>query len=86
MSKVITPSPQQEASLLWAFELALDDQENYLKTRNPALDYHEEWPELAATKAEQLTNLASICEQIGAHQIAEDCRTLASKFTESVSC
>ncbi|MEP7366770.1 MAG: hypothetical protein ABI972_26220 [Acidobacteriota bacterium] len=77
---IITPSPEQEASLLWAIELALDDQEHYLKFGNPVLDYADEWPEVAATKAEQLNNLAAICDQIGALQMATDARKLATAF------
>jgi hypothetical protein len=85
MSKVITPSPQQEASLLWAIERTLEDQEAYLKTGNPIEDHGEaEWPEAAGVKAEQLVNLAEVCEQINAVAMADDCRQLAAAYMRSV--
>jgi hypothetical protein len=62
MQRIITPTDQQEYSILWAIGLALDDQEHYLKTGNPAVDYADEWPEVAATKAEQLNILAHLLQ------------------------
>jgi hypothetical protein len=86
MNNILTPSTEQTDSILWALELALDDQRHYLNVGNPKLDYDGEWPEVAATKAEQFCNLASICEQLGCSHMATACRGLATAFLESAAC
>ena len=71
--------PEIEA-LLWAVELALDDQEHYLHCGNREMDYGDEWPESARAKAVNFQHMADAVQRFGATAVAERCEQLAREF------
>ena len=62
--------------------MAIDDQENYLDYGDPLVDYGQEWPEVAQTKAESFQDLAGVLQKLGFIQIAIDAAKLAGRFRE----
>lgn len=64
-------------ALCWAADLAVDDQHHLLNYGNGALDYGEEWPEVANRKAEHLEHLASVLRKLGADGTADNAAALA---------
>lgn len=83
MAYSLTLNGDQHCALLYAIELALDDQEYYLKMGNFSTDYADEWPEVAANKAQQFENLAPVCQQLDAPSMTESCLKLAKDFREA---
>lgn len=77
---VLTVNPDQKQALMWAIDLATDDQEHLLNYGNPAVDYGAEWPDVARTKADQLRLLAAMCMQLGEDAMASACESLARNF------
>lgn len=82
---ILTIDDDLKMAIEWAFELAMDDQENYLGQGNPAVDYGDEWAEVAAMKAGMLDRLATVCRQMGDDGLANGCEALAARFKEEVS-
>lgn len=71
---------QEFNGVLQAIDWALDDQRNWLNNGGGFVDYGDEWPEVAAGKAEKFRGMASFARKLAALQMAEDCETLASEF------
>jgi hypothetical protein len=81
---VLTINSDQKQALMWAIDLATDDQEHLLNYGNPALDYGAEWTDVARTKADQLRLLAAMCMQLGEDEMASGCESLARNFEAAV--
>lgn len=56
--------PDIEA-LLFALDLAFDDQDDYLRSGNAAIDYGSEWNDAADLKMKYFRNLAIVAERLG---------------------
>ena len=77
---VLTINDDLKVAIEWAFELALDDQEHLLNQGNPAVDYGDEWGDVAEMKATMLDRLATVCRQMGDEGLADNCEALSAQF------
>jgi hypothetical protein len=80
---VLTINDDLKVAIEWAFELAYDDQENYLKSANWQQDYGVDWPDIAEMKATMLDRLAVVVRQLGLEQFAASYESLAEQFRTS---
>lgn len=73
---------EEIASIITAMDYAIDDQDHMLHYGSPAIDYADEWPEVAATKARFVRMWASVCRKldIDTVQIAVDADNLAEEL------
>lgn len=67
--------------LLEIADLAITDQENYIRDATPALDYGDEWPDVAAERARKFHAVASLLRKLDIVQMAKDADELADAFT-----
>ena len=71
--------------LLDVLNIAFDDQENYLNSCHPEMDYGTEWPATRELKATQFELTARVLDKLGMHASAKKWRELAESLQEEVS-
>ena len=70
--------------LLDVLNIAFDDQENYLNSAHPAMDYGTEWPATRELKATQFELTARVLDKLGMHASAKKWRELADSLKAEV--
>ncbi len=67
-----------------ALQAAIEDQKHYLQCGGGRSDYGNEWPEVAARKADRFRRLANVARKAGHRGLADDCENLVKMLEESV--
>lgn len=77
---LVTITEEDREAIGFAFDLAHDDQSNYMTSNNMAQDYGADWPETRAMKDDSFRRLGAIGERIGLYGEVERWNALADSM------
>ncbi len=82
-SVTVTISTEEFEALGYILEIAYSDQESYLSIGNPSVDYGDEWPSIAYSKATHFSLIAELYSRIGFTGERDRWSSLAQSFKAS---
>jgi hypothetical protein len=85
MEQAIYLTPEQIEALSEVLDLAHGDQESYMSIGNPHIDYGNEWPFVARTKAMRFRDVAAVGRKLGINGEFERWEKLAYALESSAN-